>query len=113
MQAGKMDRRIQLQSFSVTQDTDGSELKTWTTYATVWSAIRHITKLEEFERESDRRMGYQDIEFQIYYRNDIKETDRIIFEDKYYDVYSVIEMGRRRTTKIRAEWSDANRGTEV
>lgn len=39
MVAGKLNRRVQIQSQSTTQDTLGQELRTWETVYTCWAAI--------------------------------------------------------------------------
>src|ERR1017187_2779301 len=39
MNAGKLNRRIQIQEQSTSQDVVGQELQTWTTIYTCWAAI--------------------------------------------------------------------------
>ena len=39
MQAGKLDRRVQIQQQTATQDAFGQPQQTWTTMATVWASI--------------------------------------------------------------------------
>jgi SPP1 family predicted phage head-tail adaptor len=39
MQAGKLNRQIQLQHPTAVQSTDGENLQVYTTYATVWASI--------------------------------------------------------------------------
>jgi SPP1 family predicted phage head-tail adaptor len=44
--AGALNRRITLQSHSITQDTYGEPLNTWTNVATVWAAVEPLSGRE-------------------------------------------------------------------
>ncbi len=104
--AGDLDRLIQLQSATVTNDPDSNEpVKTWTTYATVYAA-------EEFhnvqETDSSARMfAERGLFFTVRWRPDILPEHRIIYRQPGTipdDVYEIIgrprEIGRMQFLKL-------------
>lgn len=48
MQAGKLDKRVVLQTVSLVSDGGGGSTETWADTATVWAAIRPLTGTERF-----------------------------------------------------------------
>lgn len=47
MRAGRLNRRVTIQSKSVTRDPDyGAEVVTWVTYAERWAEVRDINAIE-------------------------------------------------------------------
>ena len=51
IRAGKMKRRIRVQSESVSRDTFGQGLKTWTNATTVWGRDEPLTGAERFRAQ--------------------------------------------------------------
>ncbi len=99
MFAGKLDKRILIQKRVVEQDTFGEGLEDWSNLACVWAEIRGISGKEFFE---SRQEHAEDIlEFKIRYRTDVVETNRIYYNNQYYDVFDVKEIGRKEGLMLR------------
>lgn len=96
MKAGKLDKRIELQRFTATQDEYGEEApKAWGTLGTVSAAIFYGKGDER--REAGREEGSQVANFQVrvgVLTRSIKISDRIVFAGDNWDVVGVSPMGR-------------------
>lgn len=100
--AGKLDRRIVLQSATITNDPNyNEEILTWTTCATVWARME-FHKSDEGEAAS-REYAEMGLYFTIRYRDDVSAEHRIVYESNNYEIIGrPREIGRRKHLKIRA-----------
>jgi head-tail adaptor len=48
MRGGQLRKRIQLQTRSASQDTSGSQSRSWSNYAIVWAEIEPLSASEKF-----------------------------------------------------------------
>jgi SPP1 family predicted phage head-tail adaptor len=77
IEAGKLDRRIILQSRSDTRDAQGGSVDSYATYSTVWAHMRPI--------RGDERLaagvvaGTRQYTFRARFQHATKPTDRILF----------------------------------
>lgn len=77
IEAGKLNRRIQLQSRTRSRDGQGGITETWTTYSTVWASMRPI--------RGDERLaagvvaGTRRYVFEARFQHATKSDDRILF----------------------------------
>jgi len=77
IEAGKLNRRIQLQSRSTARGAQGGIVETWTTYSTVWASMRPI--------RGDERLaagvvaGTRRYVFEARFQHATKPDDRILF----------------------------------
>ncbi len=93
MQAGRMDKRVDLQSATSSQDATGQPIRTWATYATVWAAVE---PLKGRELMYARQAGYEaEVRVTIWYRSDLDPKHRVVVNGTAYEITSVIdpEMG--------------------
>lgn len=100
--AGELDRLIQLQHGTATNDPESNEpIKSYATYATVWAKMEFLRSTEG--EASAREYADYGLFFTIRHRTDVDPEDRIVFES---DTYEIIghprEIGRRRGLKIQA-----------
>ncbi len=51
MQAGKLNKRIQIQEASESRDAGGGVISTWSTIDTVWGAIEPLSGIELVEAQ--------------------------------------------------------------
>jgi SPP1 family predicted phage head-tail adaptor len=100
--SGDLDRRIELQSATLTNDGEYNEqTETWATYDTVWAK-------QEFHRSEEGELSARDyaeygLYFTIRYRDDIEPTHRLVYESENYQMIGrPREIGRRQFLKIRA-----------
>jgi SPP1 family predicted phage head-tail adaptor len=100
MNAGKLDRRITIQSVTEAQDNAGQPVQTDVLLATVWAQVEALRGREPFQ--GDQFNAQQVTVFTIRYRDDVDATMQIIWEGEEYDVQSVKEIGRREGLEISA-----------
>jgi SPP1 family predicted phage head-tail adaptor len=100
--AGKLDRRIALQSATVTNDANYNEEDlTWATYATVWARME-FHKSDEGEGQS-REYAEMGLYFTIRHRTDVTAEHRIVYESNNYEIIGrPREIGRRQFLKMQA-----------
>lgn len=103
MRAGKLDRRIVIESFTTSQNGYGELIKSWSTLATVWAEVNPKSGREFFA--SNQRIAEFETVFRIRYRSDItiNEKYRISYGGKYYDIKHIAEVGRREGLDLLAQ----------
>lgn len=103
MNPGKMDRRIALQSLTVTKSSSGAPQNTWTTQATVWAEFRQTKGTEVLEQAQERTK--ESGIFFIRYRSDVATTWRVQYAGRDWDIVAVREIGRREGLELTVEAS--------
>lgn len=98
MRAGRMDRRIVIQSVSRVQDASGEPLESWSTLATVWAAVSPIRGNERFVDSQEK--AERTTRFRIRYRSDVTADNRISYDGNIYDIEAVIELSRQEGLEI-------------
>lgn len=99
--AGKLDRRIELQSQAAGNDSEYNQPNgSWSTYATVWAHKEHH---QEREGEADgKRYASYALYFTIRWRSDVLSSHRIVFENGTYEIRgNPREIGRRNFLKFK------------
>lgn len=89
MDCGKLNKRITIQTISITRDTDGAELKGWTDFASVWASIQPLTGKEYFDA-SQSIDNVVNSKITIRYRAGIKPDMRIMYNGVVYEITSII-----------------------
>jgi SPP1 family predicted phage head-tail adaptor len=96
LHAGRLDRRITIQSQQITQSPSGEEVVVWTPLATVWAE-----KVENDGRErfADRQLvGDHIATFRFRWSQATKpitDEHKILFDGRQFDVTDVREIERR------------------
>lgn len=100
--AGELDRLIQLQHGTATNDPESNEpIKSWATYATLWAKMEFLRSVEG--EASAREYAEYGLFFTIRFRSDVEPEDRIVFESENYEIIGrPRELDRRRGLKIQA-----------
>ena len=106
MDAGKLDKRIEIKSITKTSDGYGGTTSTLNAFATVWAYVREVSgKVEQDEFDRGRKK-----ELDIIVRSQTAE-DKSISEDNIlrvegetgdYRVISIVEHTYKKYTKITA-----------
>lgn len=102
--AGRLDRRIVFERATASQASpSGEQVLTWATEATVWAEVtplggRELFQAQQLEAKADTR-------FRIRHKAGITPDEklRIAYGGRYYDLRSVVELGRREGLEILAE----------
>lgn len=98
--AGRRDQRITIERKTVTRNSIGEEIDTWSTHATVW-AEAHPTRGREFFA-AGQMQARADVMFRILYRSDLTEEDRIVWRGERYEIVAppVDVSGAKEVTEL-------------
>ena len=99
MIAGRLDRRIVIQSKSVARNAYNETINTWSTFLTVWSNPVQMDGKEQ--TTEDNRTTDRMVTFRVRYNGTITSAMRIIWESNYYKIEDIKEVGRQDGLLIR------------
>ena len=106
-QAGQLDRRITIQTFSETTDNFGQEVKSFSTLASVWANV--VEKVGSEGEDGEVIAATKKVEFVIRYRTDVNEEMRISYNNNTYKIQAIQSADARKAfLKIVCLWSDAH-----
>ena len=91
--AGKLNRRIALQSNAPIQDTYGDMIESWSLIGNVWAEMVSAKGSEKFTAQQDA--GFDTVVWRIRYRSDLDNLDRVVYDGQNYDILGVNEEGYR------------------
>jgi SPP1 family predicted phage head-tail adaptor len=101
MEAGKLDRRIRIDERTVVQDGIGGETETWVERATVWAEKRDLSGRELILAQQEAATATT--RFVIRFRDDVAQTDRIVYDGVNHDIQHIAEIGRGEGLEILAK----------
>jgi SPP1 family predicted phage head-tail adaptor len=101
MRAGDLDRKVNLERYTLNQNDFGEPIETWSLIASVWASRAILSGNETFE--SDQTAALALYRFRMYYRSDLDATCRIVYEGRNYNIKFIAEIGRREGLDITAE----------
>lgn len=104
-QAGQLDRRITIQSYTTTTDDFGEVVKSFTTLANVWAKVEEKRGGEG--EDGNQLVATKKVEFLIRYRSDIDEQMRISYNNETYKIETILNADARKAfQKIITRWAD-------
>jgi SPP1 family predicted phage head-tail adaptor len=109
MNIGALDRRIEVEKPVSVANDFGELVATWTSYLDVWAAIDRKASAREAS-SSEQIVSFQSVTFIIRYSvaaSVIEPSHRIKYNNKYYDILGVQEVGRNEQIRIVTELRDA------
>ena len=92
MRSEKLDRRIIIESFTDARDSYGQPIRTWSTFATVWAGVKLNIGKEIFATRE--KVKERIVDFKIRYRTDLNNEMRVIYNENYYEIEDIVELGR-------------------
>ena len=101
---GRLDRRIELGSYTTAKNLSGEDVRTWTYAAAIWAQVRELSGGEGYE--ADQKVGEQLTEFTIRFRAGITQTGQILYNADIYTIQSVLEIDRKKYLKLIAKKQD-------
>lgn len=105
-QAGQLDRRITIQTFSEVTDLFGQEVKVYSTLDSVWANV--VEKIGSEGEKGDMIAATKKVEFIIRYRTDVNEQMRILYNNNTYKIQAIQSADARKAfLKLVCLWSDA------
>ena len=106
MNPGAMDRRIVIQSVTLTRDEAGGVTETWADDSTVWAEIPKQQGGENLIADGDRAADTR--QFRIRNFVDLAtDTHRISYQGRIYDIRHIAEEGRENRLLITAVWNQS------
>ena len=103
--AGQLDRRITLQTYTTSTDAFGQVVKTFSTLATVWAKVEEKSGKEG--EEGDQVIASKKVNFLIRHRSDLNEQMRVVYDNNTYKIEAIInDDARRAFMRIETRWSD-------
>lgn len=107
MNAGRLDRKVELHRPTSTADTFGQKVETYTKEADVWAMKKDVAATEGIEGE--QVVARVRTEWTIRYRSDIRPTWRVVYDSKTYTIDGILEIGRREGLRLLTEQKDSDR----
>lgn len=96
-----MRHRITFRSRGNGQNAFGEELD-WSDYKTVWASVEPLLGREMFAAQAVNSSA--EVKFRCHYQNDVNDQMRVSFNEKEYDILSVVNVqGLNRETLIYAK----------
>ena len=95
-----MRDQVTIQSVSMTYDTMGAPVETWSTVATVFAGIvpqKYTTGVEALAQALGREAVATTYTITIYWRDDVTELQRLLWNGKTLDIKRVIDPDGKRT----------------
>lgn len=99
MQAGRLRNLITIQQRTLTQDSLGGSVETWSTLAaSVPADVRMVGQGERYVASADQEVALVTHRVRLRYRSDVTPLNRIIYGSRVLDIESAVDPdGRRRT----------------
>lgn len=101
MRAGKLDRVLDIEAVTITQDEYGSPVETWAPFVAGLRAQIVQASTEEYFRASGEG-ATSTIVFRTRFVAGVTNTHRIIHDERQFDIEEVKEIGRGAGLEIRA-----------
>lgn len=93
MRAGDLRHEVYLQAPSKSFDSEGAEVITWTTIATVWAAVVPLTGREYYEAKAlNAELTHK---VTIRYRRNVQTTWRVLYGSRALGIVSVADVEER------------------
>lgn len=76
--------QVELQSYTATRSATGAEVKTWTTYATVWAGVKDLRGDSYYAQEQTANQVV--MELYIWYRANVLAKHRAVVGGVTYEI---------------------------
>lgn len=93
MRPGELRRQVQIQQRNSTQDSFGQRVQTWATVATTWADIQPLSGRELETAQAVRSEVTHTVV--IRYRPGVTAAMRVVYQGRYFNVLSVIDVDTR------------------
>lgn len=98
MNIGALDRLIIIQTLVNTQSaTTGEPVESWTDLANVWATVTYPSSNEARNEgvEQSRETTITPVNFTIWFRTDVTEKMRILYDSEYFNIMRINKVGQR------------------
>mgnify|MGYP000362650171 CR=1 FL=1 len=106
MNIGKLDRLVTIQAYTTSRSSSGEPLETWAnlTNGIVWASLRNTAASEKVENE--QLVAIVSTTWNIRYLSTVNETQRILYNSKYYYITGIKIHGRNEFMELTTELRD-------
>jgi SPP1 family predicted phage head-tail adaptor len=102
MKTTNLRNRITLQQKLINKDPEGLPIETWQDIATIWAAVEPLRGREYFQAATMQSQNMT--RFTTRYRKGITSIMRILYDNRSYDIQSVIDVeGRHQQLELMAK----------
>jgi SPP1 family predicted phage head-tail adaptor len=98
------DRRIEIQHLVGSRNGYGENVQEWKQFCKMWASVNHKGGREGFYARQVVAEGV--VVFKMRYRDDIRETMRIVHNERIYNINAIAEVGRKDWLEITAKMHD-------
>jgi len=103
VQAGDLDRRIDIQQAATSKNSLNESIPTWISLGTVWAMKTDVSDGERMRAaETSAQITTRFLIRWSVAMSAINPKDRVVFNDRTYDIFFVKEVGRREGIEISA-----------
>lgn len=105
MNIGKMNKRITIQKFTVTQNDNGFDVEEWADYKTIWASANNLFGKEFYAAKAVQ--AEKTVEFTVRYGKYLENIDtknyRIAWNGRFYNITFIDNIQYKNTfVKIKA-----------
>ena len=100
---GRMDTKIYLQQITETRNRTGGVTETWDDWLESWAMIDYPQTGTDEKQSANQQTAFLRVKFTIRYRDGITEKHRVRYGDRFFDILSVVPIGRNHILEITAE----------
>ncbi len=93
IRAGQLDRRITIQTPTLSQNAEGAAVPSYSTFAEVWARKEDLRGEELFAAQKED--AEVTTRWTIRHLTGLRNDMRISYGGNYYDIISILEIGRR------------------
>ena len=98
MNAGGLDRRIDIERYTVTENPIREEVKTWEILDTVWASVEQLTASERIR--IGRIEAQEAVTFTIRHRDDLTTEDAVQWQGERHYIHGIQEVQRRKGLEL-------------
>ena len=80
----------------------------WADVAHLWAFVRQTGASSSFENDANIQQETRSSTFRIFYRSEVSELDRIVYDGLAWGIVGIAELGRRKELLVYAQ-TDVNR----
>jgi SPP1 family predicted phage head-tail adaptor len=94
MRAGQMDRVVTLQRVTDAATDSGAVAETWNNVVTLRAQLM-VTSLDELQAAMGNSTNVN-VTFRTRWFHDVRLSDRLVYQDQWFNITQIKEIGRRR-----------------